>query len=64
MQNIKYIIHYDINNDEGRSFTLSAVNKANYIIRALNDIGYDVDIVSASLTLSKKRIKGSKTKLS
>ena len=45
MQNIKYIIHYDINNDEGRSFTLSAVNKANYIIRALNDIGYDVDIV-------------------
>lgn len=64
MQNIKYIIHYDINNDEGRSFTLSAVNKANYIIRALNDIGYDVDIVSASLTSSKKRIKGSKTKLS
>lgn len=61
---MKYIIHYDINNDEGRGYTLSAVNKANYIIEALNEIGYNVEIISASLTSLKKYSKASKIKIS
>lgn len=64
MSAIKYIIHYDINTDEGRNFALSAVNKANYIIETLAELGYSVEIISASLISSKKCARGSKLKLS
>lgn len=61
---MKYIIHYDVDDSEGRGYALSAVNKANYIINALNEVGYDVSVVSVSLTSKKGYIKASKTKLS
>jgi glycosyltransferase involved in cell wall biosynthesis len=60
---MKYIIHYDINKNEGRNYVLAATNKADYIIHTLNDNGIDVDIISASLTSIKRYVKGSKTKI-
>lgn len=48
MKNIKYILYYDspIVNGENRNCAMSAIRKANYIIGALNDIGYRVEIIS------------------
>ena len=64
MKRIKYFIHYDVNNNEGRGYTLAATNKAEYIIDVLNKIGYGVDIVSLSLISNKGYIKSSETQLS
>lgn len=63
MKNIKYLIHYDVDSEEGRSRVLSATNKADYIIECLGKLGYNVEIISASLVSSKGYIKGSKTKI-
>ena len=60
---MKYIIHYDTNSDEGRTYALAATNKADYIIKILNKLGKNVEIVSASLTSSKGYIRGSKTNI-
>ena len=57
---MKYIIHYDTNSDEGRTYALAATNKADYIIKVLNKLGKDVEIISASLTSNKGYKKGSK----
>ena len=64
MKNIKYLIHYDVDSSEGRSKVLSATNKADYVTESLNQIGYNVEIISASLTSNKGYIKGTKTKIS
>ena len=64
MKKIKYLIHYDINNNEGRGRTLSAIDKADYIINTTNNIGINVDIISASLVSDKAYFKASKTKIS
>ena len=64
MKKIKYLIHYDINSNEGRGRTLAATNKADYIINALNDIGISVDIISASLASRRGYFRGSKSHLS
>lgn len=57
---IKYIAAYDIeeNKGENRVNVLSSTNKINYIISVLNDIGYDVDVISTSHTLNKKFYSG------
>ncbi len=60
---MKYIIFYDINNDEGRGYTLAATNKADYIMSVIERLGINVEIISASLTSSRGYIKGSETKL-
>lgn len=63
MKTIKYIIHYDVNSDEGRSSNLAAGTKASYIMEVFNKIGFSVDVVSASLTSSKGNFHGSVTKI-
>lgn len=63
MKKVKYLTFYDISDKEGRCYALSAVNKADYVIGCLERLGYDVDIISASLTSSVGYIKGSETKL-
>ena len=46
---IRFVCSYDIISDNPqRRIALSAVNKLNYIISAMNRIGYGVDIVSSS----------------
>lgn len=64
MPDMKYVIHYDENENEGRTVALSAKTKADYIINALTEIGYNVDIISASLISTKGYIKGTKTNIS
>ena len=64
MSDVKYIVHYDKDENEGRGFALSAKNKVDYIIKAITEIGYDVEIISASVISSKGNIKGSHTVLS
>ena len=52
VKEIKYIALYDIKSfeHEKRTFSLSAFNKMNYIISALKDSGYKVNIISPSWT--------------
>lgn len=52
MKEVKYIALYDIKpyEHEKRTFSLSAFNKMNYIISALKDSGYKVNIISPSWT--------------
>lgn len=44
---MKYIVHYDINSEEGRTYALSAKNKVNYIIKCMNKFDENVEIISA-----------------
>lgn len=62
IQKIKYISYYDTadNKSENRNYVLAATNKMDYIITALNHLGIDVKIVSASGT-NNKNIYGKKT---
>ncbi len=46
MKNIYYIWYYS--NDPNRNFVLSAKNKIDYIIEAMNSLSYKVNIISAS----------------
>lgn len=48
MKKIKYMIHYDTDDKEGRTYFLSATNKADYIFSVLSGLGYNVEVVSAS----------------
>ncbi len=52
---IKYIGMYDTANDTVQRFhSLAGVNKMNYIISVLNEIGYDVDIYSLAKSKEHK----------
>jgi glycosyltransferase involved in cell wall biosynthesis len=58
--NIKYVGFYDVSSNkiESRKSYLPATNKMDYIIRSLNKIGYNVEIVSPSWTIKNKFYKG------
>jgi len=62
---IKYIGFYDSSSNtvEKRNFRLSATNKMDYIIKALNEIGYDVEIISPSWTIKNKFYRGKALKI-
>lgn len=52
---IKYITFYnDDNENDTRECSPAAINKSKYIIEALNNIGYDVDIISPAWSNKKK----------
>ena len=61
---MKYIIHYDTSDNEGRNYYLSATNKANYIIDCLSRDGGKVEIISTSTRSSKGKFSSSITNLS
>lgn len=55
MKKIKYLSYYAQKDDkQERSYVLAATNKMDYLCKALNNIGYSVEIVSASYTRNKK----------
>ncbi len=57
MKKIKYVGHYAIPRRHGNRYVaLSAVNKMSYICDAINEIGYPIEILSAST--SKKSSRG------
>lgn len=64
MKKIKYMIHYDTDTKEGRKYFLSATNKADYIFSVLADLGYDVEVISASTASKSGFYKGKTKKLS
>lgn len=54
---IYYLAHYD-ENVENSNAVLSAVNKVNYIIDTLVDIGYNIEIISARTKYSDTKVSG------
>ena len=64
MKKIFYIAYYNsTNSSERRNAVLSSVNKMNYICEALENNGYNTEIVSASGATEKKFCKSKKVKL-
>lgn len=65
MGSVKYLGYYDTaeNAQENRGYTLSATNKMTYICSAMNEIGYNVEILSTSTTGNKKRYPGKEVPL-
>ncbi len=64
MDKIFYMAYYNsTNSSERRNAVLSSVNKMNYICEALENNGYNTEIVSASGTTEKKFCKSKKVKL-
>ncbi|MFP4979217.1 glycosyltransferase [Paenibacillus sp. CN-4] len=63
-KSIKYAGFYDVsaNKSENRMHSVSAVNKMNYIIHTLKEIGYVVDVISPSWTNNNNFYKGKLTK--
>lgn len=57
---IKYVGYFDssVNEGQARAYALSAASKIRYIARVLNDIGYEVQIVSPSQTTSSHGFPG------
>ncbi len=57
---MKYISYYDTKDNikENRKYALSATNKMDYIIKALNEIGEKIDIVSVSATSNNRFYRG------
>ncbi len=54
--NIKYLSYYaQSDNKQNRSYVPSAKNKMDYIIKVLNNNGYDVSVISASPTRNRKK---------
>lgn len=51
---MKYIASYDNNINENRTYVLAAVNKINYICKALNVLGEKIEIISAARTKNNK----------
>lgn len=62
MKKIFYLGYYNLP-DSGTNFVLAAVNKMNYICEALENNGYNTEIVSASGAVEKKFCKSKKVKL-
>ncbi len=60
---IRYIMHYDADDKEGRYVALAAKNKADYIMDTLVDLGYTVEIISASVRSENKNFRGGRTSL-
>ena len=62
---MKYIVYYDTlkNKSENRNYVLAATNKIDYICNAMNEIGENVELISASGTLGNKHCKGKKVDL-
>lgn len=59
---IKYIAYYAIENDDNRLGSLAAKVKIDYVIKHLNKLNIDVDLISPSWTQNKTGIyKGRKT---
>ena len=56
MDKIYYLGSYDTvdNKEENRNFALSAVNKMTYIIEAIEENGYSVEVISTSQTKNKQ----------
>ena len=64
MKKIFYMSYYNsTNSSERRNAVLSSVNKMNYICEALENNGYNTEIVSASGATEKKFCKSKKVKL-
>lgn len=64
MKKIFYMAYYNsTNSSERRNAVLSSVNKMNYICEALENNGYNTEIVSASGAVEKKFCKSKKVKL-
>ena len=64
MEKIFYMAYYNsTNSSERRNAVLSSGNKMNYICEALENNGYNTEIVSASGTTEKKFCKSKKVKL-
>lgn len=64
MEKIFYMAYYNsTNSSERRNAVLSSVNKMNYICEALENNGYNTEIVSASGTTEKKFCKSKKVNL-
>lgn len=64
MEKIFYMAYYNsTNSSERRNAVLSSVNKMNYICEALENNGYNTEIVSASGATEKKFCKSKKVKL-
>ena len=64
MKKIFYMAYYNsTNSSERRNTVLSSVNKMNYICEALENNGYNTEIVSASGATEKKFCKSKKVKL-
>lgn len=64
MKKILYMAYYNsTNSSERRNAVLSSVNKMNYICEALENNGYNTEIVSASGATEKKFCKSKKVKL-
>lgn len=66
MSKVRYIGYYDTadNRHQNRNFVLAASNKMTYVCSALNQAGWDVEIISASGTKNRKRCSGKKVPLS
>lgn len=65
MKKIKYIVSYDVqsNHKENRVNVLASSNKIDYIVTVLNDLGYQVELISTSQTLNKKCYPGKEIKI-
>lgn len=62
---MKYICYYDINDRESRKYVLSAKNKIDYILSALEGkVNESIEIVSMSTTLSRHYQSGKLERLS
>ena len=57
MKKIFYLGYYDttVNKSEKRNIVLAATNKMTYIVSALEDCGYTVNLISASSTRNNKK---------
>jgi hypothetical protein len=55
---MKYLSYYDVSDNEGRNFCLSATNKINYICKAISENGENVKIISASIASTKGHFRG------
>ena len=60
MKKVYYLGYYDTieNKEEKRNYVLSASNKMSYIIEALENAGYDVEVISASHTGNNRFYRG------
>jgi glycosyltransferase involved in cell wall biosynthesis len=65
LNKIKYVGFYNTleNNTENRISVMSATNKMDYIISKLNQLGYDVDLVSPSWTNNKRYYRGKRIEI-
>lgn len=62
---LKYVGYYDslANESQGRTYSLAASTKMDYIVECLNRIGHEVHVVSASYTRNSRGYRGGVTQL-